>query len=94
VRGAEALFVTRTALLASAGKQIAELAIATDLTGDTLSEPETKFALDSLLEGDGFEPLVPGRETVKPLVGDGTACSKTGADLLGNRKFESISLQR
>ena len=38
--------------------------------------------------------MVPGRETVKPLVGDGTACSKTGADLLGNRKFESISLQR
>ena len=27
-------------------------------------------------------------------MGDGTASSKTGADLLGNRKFESISLQR
>ena len=46
------------------------------------------------MEGDGFEPLIAGRETVKPLVGDGTACSKTGADLLGNRKFESISLQQ
>src|SRR5580704_4196786 len=48
----------------------------------------------SPLEGDGFEPSVPGRETVNPIVGDGTACSKTGADLLGNRKFESISLQQ
>jgi hypothetical protein len=27
-------------------------------------------------------------------MGDGTASSKTGADLLGNRKFESISLQQ
>jgi hypothetical protein len=27
-------------------------------------------------------------------MGDGTAVSKTGADLLGNRKFESISLLR
>ena len=54
---------------------------------------EVKFASDSPLEGDGFEPSVPGRETVNPIVGDGTACSKTGADLLGNRKFESISLQ-
>src|ERR1700730_13520873 len=55
---------------------------------------QVRFALDSSLEGDGFEPSVPGRETVNPIVGDGTACSKTGADLLGNRKFESISLQR
>jgi hypothetical protein len=53
-----------------------------------------RFAPDSLLEGDGFEPSVPGRETVNPIVGDGTACSKMGADLLGNRKFESISLQQ
>ena len=43
------------------------------------------------LEGDGFEPSVPGCETVNPIVGDGTVCSKTGADLLGNRKFEAIS---
>jgi hypothetical protein len=28
------------------------------------------------------------------VIGDGTAVSKTGADLLGNRRFESISLQR
>ena len=27
-------------------------------------------------------------------MGDGTAVSKTGADLLGNRRFESMSLQR
>jgi hypothetical protein len=27
-------------------------------------------------------------------MGNGTAVSKTGADLLGNRKFESTSLQR
>ena len=53
-----------------------------------------RFALDSSLEGDGFEPSVPGRETVNPIVGDGTASSKTGADLLGNRKFEPISLHR
>jgi hypothetical protein len=44
------------------------------------------------VEGDGFEPSVPGRETVNR--GDVTAVSKTGADLLGNRRFESISLQR
>jgi hypothetical protein len=53
-----------------------------------------KFAVDSPLEGDGFELSVPGRETVKPIVGDGTTSSKTEADLLRNRKFESISLQR
>ena len=58
------------------------------------SRPSFRFAPDSLLEGDGFEPSVPGRETVNPIVGDGTDCSKMGADLLGNRKFESISLQR
>src|SRR6202047_2531953 len=45
---------------------------------------------DCLLEGDGFELSVPGRETVKPIVGDGTTSSKTEADLLRNRKFESI----
>src|SRR5205807_5449407 len=47
---------------------------------------------DCLLEGDGFEPSVPARETVNR--GDVTAVSKTGADLLGNQRFESISLQR
>ena len=50
-----------------------------------------KFAVDSPLEGDGFELSVPGRETVKLIVGDGTTSSKTEADLLGNRNFESIS---
>jgi hypothetical protein len=50
--------------------------------------------MDSLLEGDGFALSVPGRETVKPIVGDGTTSSKTEADLLRNRKFESISLQQ
>jgi hypothetical protein len=54
---------------------------------------EVGFAHDSALEGDGFELSVPGRETVKPIVGDGTTSSKTEADLLRNRKFESISLQ-
>ena len=53
---------------------------------------EVRFAHDSLLEGDGFELPVPGRETVKPPCD--TGLSKTGADLLGNRRFESISLQR
>jgi len=42
------------------------------------------FVDDSPLEGDGFEPSVPGRETVNPIVGGGTACSKTGADLSFN----------
>src|SRR3984893_19310730 len=44
---------------------------------------------DCLLEGDGFELPVPGRETVNP-----SWEKKPGADLLGNRRFESISLQR
>ena len=47
----------------------------------------------SLLEGDGFELLVPGREG-QTVIRDGTAVSKTGADLLGNRRFESICLRR
>ena len=53
-----------------------------------------RFASDSPLEGDGFELPVPGRETVKPVMGDGAAVSKTGPDLLRNLRFESISLQR
>src|ERR1700737_860601 len=52
---------------------------------------EIEFAPDSPLEGDGFELPVPGREAVKPSC---ETVSKTGADLLGNRRFESISLQR
>ena len=35
--------------------------------------------------------LVGKRQTV---MGDGTAVSKTGTDLLGNQRFESTSLQR
>jgi hypothetical protein len=52
---------------------------------------EIEFAPDSPLEGDGFELPVPGREAVKPSC---ETVSKTGADLLANRRFESISLQR
>jgi hypothetical protein len=37
---------------------------------------------------------VPGREAVKPPCDTGLTGSKTGAELLGNRRFESISLQR
>src|ERR1700720_4859511 len=32
--------------------------------------------MDSPLEGDGFEPSVPGRETVNPIVGDGLLARK------------------
>jgi hypothetical protein len=41
-----------------------------------------KFAVDSPLEGDGFELPVPGREAVKPSC---ETLSKTGADLLGTQ---------
>jgi hypothetical protein len=56
--------------------------------------PKVTFATDSALEGDGFELPVPGRETVKSVMGDAAAVSKTGPDLLRNLRFESISLQR
>jgi hypothetical protein len=56
--------------------------------------PEIKFAGDSLLEGDGFERSVPGRGERQTVMGDGTAVSKTGTDLLGNRRFESTSLHQ
>ena len=50
-----------------------------------------RWFADSPLEGDGFEPSVPGRETVNPIVGDGTACSKTETPL---RRLESgVSIQ-
>ena len=52
---------------------------------------KVRFAVDSPLEGDGFELPVPGREAVKPSC---ETLSKTGADLLGNRRFESCSLQQ
>jgi len=62
-----------------------------------------RFATDSSLEGDGFELFAGGRwirtfgswsRDRQTVMGDGTAFSKTEADLFGNRKFESISLQR
>src|ERR1700730_14491042 len=46
---------------------------------------------NSALEGDGFGLPIPGREAVKPSC---ETVSKTGAGLLGNRRVESISLQR
>src|SRR6516162_7961199 len=49
---------------------------------------------DSSLEGDGFNLLVPGRETVKPSWGDRTAVLTTSAELSRNRWFESRLLQR
>jgi hypothetical protein len=55
---------------------------------------ELRFAADSLVEGDGFERSVPGRGERQTVMGDGAAVSKTGTDLLGNRRFESTSLQR
>ena len=51
-----------------------------------------EFARDSPLEGGGFEPSVPGREIT--VMEDGPGCLEKGADLLGNRRFESTSLQR
>jgi hypothetical protein len=61
--------------------------------GTTLIE-EVRFALDSPLEGDEFELMVPGLRDRQTLMGDGTAVVKTEADLSGNRRFESVSLQR
>jgi hypothetical protein len=59
----------------------------------------SRFAPDSLLEGDGFEPSVPGaKEPV--LVGKATYGDRNGgipqkvASLTGYRGFESISLHR
>jgi hypothetical protein len=56
--------------------------------------PKTRFASDSPLEGDEFELMVPGLRDRQTLMGDGTAVVKTAADLSGNRRFESVSLQR
>jgi hypothetical protein len=79
------------AVLDSKEPHAAERAAFTSLNSCDRS-PREKFARDSALEGDGFELPVPGRETVKPPCD--TGLSKTGADLLGNRRFESISLQQ
>jgi hypothetical protein len=51
---------------------------------------EVRFAIDSLMEGDGFELLVPGRETVKPSWDD---CLENGSGSVGEPKFESVFLQ-
>ena len=49
---------------------------------------------DSLLEGNGFELSVPGREIVKPSWETGLAVSKIGADLSGNRRFDRAAATR
>ena len=49
-----------------------------------------RFVHDSPLEGDGFELLVPGRETVKPSWDD---CLENGSGSVGEPKFESVFLQ-
>src|SRR5580693_1586185 len=60
--------------------------------------PENRFAHDSLVEGDGFEPSVPG--TKEPVfVAEGelrgpNGGSQKGLFLMRYRWFESISLQR
>ena len=60
--------------------------------------PKVRFALDSALEGDGFEPSVPG--TKEPFfVAEGelrgpNGGSQKGLFLMRYRWFESISLQR
>jgi hypothetical protein len=58
------------------------------------ARPKVRFARDSALEGGGFEPSVPGRETVKPSRGNEPSCLEKRADLFWNRRFESTSLQR
>jgi hypothetical protein len=52
---------------------------------------EIGFALDSPLEGNGFELPVPGREAANR-DGRRTGCPEIGTDLLQNRRFESIFL--
>jgi hypothetical protein len=53
---------------------------------------EVRFAIDSALEGDGFELSVPGRESVN-IMESGLLSRKRGGSV-GERRFESISLQR
>jgi hypothetical protein len=57
-----------------------------------MSTYESSFGreTDCLLEGDGFELLVPGRETVKPSWDD---CLENGSGSVGEPKFESVFLQ-
>jgi hypothetical protein len=52
-----------------------------------------KFAPDSVLEGDGFEPSVPGaRETVILRKVNCAGIDRAAKNLAGDRGFESISL--
>jgi hypothetical protein len=55
-----------------------------------------EYVTDSLLERDGFGLPVPSasHETVKPSWETGLLSRKRGADLVRNRRFESISLHR
>ena len=55
---------------------------------------DDRVLYDSPLEGGGFEPSVPGRETVKPPRGDEPSFLEKRADLFRNRRFEIHSLQR
>jgi hypothetical protein len=68
--------------------------VKTSVSRIVATEVRTEFAPDSPLEGGGFELSVPGRETVKPPRGDEPSCLEKRADLFGNRRFESTSLQR
>jgi hypothetical protein len=59
--------------------------------------PESQFAPDSSLAGEGFEPSVPDRERAGPFGGMGTVTEATRgsletAHLTGDRGFESLSL--
>src|ERR1700738_2949875 len=60
---------------------------------DAMPTRKLRFAVDSPVEGDGFERSVPGLRDPQTVTGDGTALEK-GADLSGNGRFESISLQQ
>jgi hypothetical protein len=64
---------------------------ATRTTGDNLIESGLRQTHWCREQDSKFRFLVARRQTV---MGDGTAVSKTGADLLGNRRFESISSSR
>jgi hypothetical protein len=48
------------------GEIVVERELARPFSVEQVGKPERWFALDSTLEGDGFELPVPGRETVKP----------------------------
>jgi hypothetical protein len=54
---------------------------------------EVRFASDSSLEGNEFEPLVPGAKRAG-FGGEGELRVRNGVSITGYRWFESISLQR